>query len=372
VRYIDAELPQSLWSLLPSVLNLNEWRVLFAQRAAARGATERARSLFLSVLERRPNHAQSHLCYADFLAGIGELDAAEAEYETACGLSPNDPTVLNNCAVFFDNRRDDADAAIHFFSRAADVAPQWSLPCRNLAAMYARRGRMDEAERAFLQALTRRPNSQPALRAYAAFLADVRDDLAQADHYYERAMDAFGCDHPTLIEYALFCWQRLGDVDRAQEYIERALELGPRDPLTHGTYGAFLHDARKDYRRALSAYREALELDSQNAWVKCNLGGMLCETGQVELGLEMVREGLAAAVSSPMRLEAWFCVLVHGSPDDSPAARGHIEELLDQGVRSPHWDLSVHLTVAASAGRTDIASLTALAARIRSTSDLAA
>jgi Tfp pilus assembly protein PilF len=317
--------------------------VLRAQRAAhVRDGTSEHR--LRALVERSPGLVSGWVALANFLDSRDRLAEAAECYRTAIGLDPAFAELWLGLAHAVKDT--DPVAAHDCFIAAITLAPRFAAGHRDLSWFLQARGEVEAAYQRMECAVRLHPNDQANLFEAAKFYAHT-GDFEAANHLYLRAIAAFRCDHEVRMAYARFCWLR-GDHERADEYFLEALRFGDRDPELNGTYGAFQHQVRKDLPRASYFYQRALSFAPTAALVKCNLGGLMCEAGDTESGLQLIGEALAdGSVSRALRLEGEFFRFVHERPQDRPAARAEVLRLLDEGVRSPEWNFSVHVQIAA-------------------------
>jgi tetratricopeptide (TPR) repeat protein len=148
-----------------------------------------------------------------------------------------------------------------------------------LGEMYFDQSRPDQAEPLFLRALSRDPNSAPALSGVGRAALE-KHEFTRAIDYLERALAA---DPRALsLHYSLAAAYRgMGQLDRANEHLEQRGNgrPAPHDPLMD-TYQAVLH----------------------SLWAYETQGLRAVETGQVKEAAELFRKGLELAPEDPWLL----------------------------------------------------------------------
>lgn len=112
------------------------------------------------------------------LHNSGALQAAEAVYRDALRLAPHHPDALHLLALCRLQHDDPAEAERHC-RRAIEANPQVAMFHNTLGEAIRRQGRLEEAERAYRQALQLSPGHLDA-RANLGLIAEARGDIAQA------------------------------------------------------------------------------------------------------------------------------------------------------------------------------------------------
>jgi adenylate cyclase len=155
----------------------------------------------MPLLERAltlaPELAEAHAVKARFLAGQGNLEAAETEFELALRLDPNSYEVNVNGAVVRFRQRRLAEAAQLYEAASALMESSFSAPAM-LITCYAALGDAAGLERAARQTLQ---------RAEAAIALDPGNGQAMG--------------------YGASALAVLGDAPRARDWVARALLIDP-------------------------------------------------------------------------------------------------------------------------------------------------
>jgi Tfp pilus assembly protein PilF len=237
-----------------------------------------------------------------------DYDAAEAVYKRALDADPKNAKNLGNYADFLQNDRTDYDAADAMYKRALDADPKNATNLGN----------------------------------YAHFLQNDRKDYDAAEAMYKRALDADPKNANNLGNYAVFLQNDRKDYDAAEAMYKRALDADPKNANNLGNYAVFLQNDRKDYDAAEAMYKRALEADPKHANSHANRAGMLLANGSPD-GLIVLNRALKLLheVERPRtELECLFYLFANGPLPDRTNALRNARRLLEQGVRSPRWDLS--------------------------------
>ena len=162
------------------------------------------------------------------LKALGQPDRALAVYERAAGLYPADPVAHHNLAA---SHGDFGHAALAERSAARALstgggAPQtWLVYGRALVHL----GRLDDAERAFRQAISRQPAYADAHRDLAQLVWMRSADAAAATALLDAAIRANPHAHP-LWALRANVLQHAGDLAGALDTLLAALRLHPDQP----------------------------------------------------------------------------------------------------------------------------------------------
>jgi tetratricopeptide (TPR) repeat protein len=108
-----------------------------------------------------PSYFQAEINLGNALAPLGQVKQAQAAFERARQLAPNDPIPVYSLGVLAENRHDVA-AATALYERSVALAPKFDSGWFNLAAMYATAGRFDDALAALDKVLALNPHAEDA------------------------------------------------------------------------------------------------------------------------------------------------------------------------------------------------------------------
>ena len=175
------------------------------------------------AVKQDPNYAPAHSARAMLYDRLGNSEVADNEFRTALRLSPHDPDMINNYAVYLcQNGR--TDEGVKKFQEAA-ANPLYRTPeaAFTNAGVCLRAAKRDEEARAlFVKALQSRPNYGEA--AYQlANLQFQHKELAQA----RGLIDAFLANFPQTADLLLLgvrVARAQGDQPAAQKFA-RKLQL---------------------------------------------------------------------------------------------------------------------------------------------------
>ena len=206
------------------------------------GALDRAKDAYERALVLDPNIAGAHTTLGHIAMMNGNATLAEQYFRTALRVA-EDPQAYSGLGILALDR-DDADTAMKYLTRAADLAPNDAPIAFSLGRGFSKRGMLAFAEQSFLRALQLRPGmphasnalgqllltagradeAEPHMRALLGVrnfelpgelgLADVhraQGRLEEAVEHYRRAL-ALKPDHEGGFEAMLWCLRQLGRI----------------------------------------------------------------------------------------------------------------------------------------------------------------
>jgi len=281
------------------------------------------------VVELLPNDARGRYLLGASLLAQGQTTAAKRQLEAALSLSPEyvEPLVQLASLDFREGRRDDG---IERVKKQIAVVPQSGAHQYVLGQMYAALGDLKQAEAAYLKAV----ELEPTLIAAYGELAVLFARAGRADEALARMEDAVAAN-PTNVQVLMLLGtlhEMKGDVPKAQQTYERLLELdanfaaaannlayiylqqegrleealglaeaarqaAPDSPEIADTLGWVLYH-RATYERSLSLLAESAQRLPENPTVQFHLG-------MVNLKLER-KEAAFQALNRALELDSGF------------------------------------------------------------------
>ena len=250
-------------------------RIAEAERALARGDADRAVGILASDGMRSDVPIPALRLYAQALRSLGRHEDACEPLERLVALQPNSAVAEHNVAAAQGDAGDaeaSHDAARRALAKGGDAPETWLVLARALMSL----SRLAEAERAFRESLSRRPDSGDALRdlaqllwmrdgdaaaalavfdpvlvssqvsdALVALRATVARDIVGDQAAYEQLRPALERDHGSAIALAAYAAAMEFDTGRALDHARSAVEAAPNDPPARITLaGALLAGGR--------------------------------------------------------------------------------------------------------------------------------
>lgn len=192
-------------------------------------AEERRRMLSLAIgqfhqaLEGNPDNKIT-------LRNLGECHVSLNDYEEglkcyirALSASPNDTTTLFKYAIALD-KAGRLDEAEKYFLQSLEACPTHSNCCYHYADFLCyHRKNFDDARRFYERSLEIDPFNRSAANNYAVFLATTSRSYDEAEKYFIRAVSN-GSNHVHMENYAAFLMYIRNDPEKAKKYSEKANE----------------------------------------------------------------------------------------------------------------------------------------------------
>lgn len=321
--------------------DLSGWLAVYTEASRVeKSDPQRADQIYRDGLEKYPDAYQLLMSYANFLQVIEkDFDRAEEYYKKALELNPEDAITLGAYAYFLHYHRQDYENAEKYYELSLRFDPDNAINLGN----------------------------------YALFLDTVRKRFDEAEKYYLKSIEIDPLNSIPMRNYALFLSENRGQVDRAEEFFQKAVGMDPNDQWAVSGYATFLKNVRKEYDRAEELYRRAVELNPDDANELGNFAGFLLGTGKETEGravLERAIEQLPAPAYPGLAAEVWFYALAHGKKDKRLEALAKLKEILQNGERSPNWDLSLNIERARRDRHPDIEWIEKLAGVINEKADI--
>ncbi len=178
--------------------------------------------------------------------------------------------------------------------------------------------------------------------SYANFLQYIKKDSDEAEKYYKKALELEPEDADINCNYANFLQDVRKDNDGAEKYYKKALELKPEDADINGNYAVFLLGIKKDSDEAAKYYKKALELEPEDATNNGNYALLLLQRKKLKIAKKFIDKAFhynQIDEQEELNLELWFyryaCFY-----KDYPESKEQITRLLNDGIRSPGWNLT--------------------------------
>jgi tetratricopeptide (TPR) repeat protein len=263
------------------------------------GDRQGAMALTLQLLTQSPKFAPAIKLKGMLLEEAGQSAEAEAAYEEALKIAPNDPDLLFKTGIS-KLHAGDRDQAIKLLEHCTRLSPGDGEAQFYLAQAYHLNGQDKLALAAIRQSLKAEPDNPPVWQKYGELLCSTGDCegglkwLLQAQH-----------SNPSLpmIDYDI-AWTdfKLMDVASAAPYAARAVATQPNDvpslELLATTNVKLAH-----WQEAETAFQRILSLHSENLEASLGLGHCELELKDYPAAVETLNAVLRA---DPTRLLAHF------------------------------------------------------------------
>lgn len=303
-------------------------RLAFAQLLLLGGDDEFSQAIEQAdaILEREPGKWEGRVIRARALENLKRLDEAQADYEKAVELAPDNPDVLRTLAGFLARKGDNAAAEplLRQLVKTDPSAQSWF----QLAAFLSQdRARDEEAEAAFREglALAKDEEKAAAYQRLASFQYQ-RERYDEAEKTLQEGIAATDRNLDMIYALARFYHSR-GARDRADQMIQEATEARPDEVQPLLILSAY-RGRNGDLAGALEAAEKAIALEPKNTTARLRKAELLIDRGVQDGATDQLAQGRAivAAVlaEDANSAEANFVTakldLAEGKPADAVAS----------------------------------------------------
>ena len=247
-----------------------------------------AEKLSLEIIQDFPKHQFAWKVLGAVLGTTGRKSEAEAAYQTAVALSPQDAGAHNNLGNTLKalGRLDEAEAS---YNQAIALKPDFAEAHNNLGNTLKALGRLDEAEASFNQAIALKPDFAVAYNNLGNTLKAL-GRLGEALASYNQAI-ALKPDFAEAHNNLGSTLKVLGRLDEAEASYNQAIALKPDFAEAHNNLGNTLKVlGRLD--EALASYNQAIALKPDFVKAHSNLGITLNALGSRESALKHFERSL--------------------------------------------------------------------------------
>lgn len=258
--------------------SLGEFLMLRGEIQEGLRCIHRARSL--NVTE-----PSSYFLLAEIFSEQGHLDMAQSQLHKLILLAPQATTLSEAYALLGEFKRDlgDPDAAVSYFSLAAETNPKAANPWAALGDMAREDERWDDAQRCYGEALERDPEAADVqVQLGYALLESGR--ASEAERSFCKALESDPSEYSSYLGLSE-CYRKTNRPEDQLLMVKEAMTLAPDDPDVWNGYGVALEVSKK-FQEATNAYEKALTLDPRHRKAANNLGFLLekrMEAGEAAL-----------------------------------------------------------------------------------------
>jgi tetratricopeptide (TPR) repeat protein len=216
----------------------------------------------------------------------GMLDEAAREFRRVADLRPGDSGALFYAGLVLMRQGQWMEAA-EAFDEAASLPNARPAVFHNLAYVYERLGRYEDAEAALEQALARGAGTDPRVRTSYGVLALRRGDLAAAEAAFDAARPMWGRRAPSAAwyHYAALTAALAGDTERAVALLTEGIGHHPRAGALYNNLAA-VHERRGRHAEAGTAIDRGMQEDPGLPQLHKNAGDQAYRAGQYDDALD--------------------------------------------------------------------------------------
>ncbi len=206
-----------------------------------------------------PKNVEALILVGNASAGLNNLERAIEELQAAQKLDATDPRIYNNLG-WFEALRGRSDQAEAVFRNAVAMAPKSAAAHLALANYLSATGRRDEAEKSLRTAVAVEPTNVPALRAIGWFLT-VTNRAKEAEPFLVEAARHDPKPDSRILLADFYVWSGR-DAD-AVRVLEQVKSTGPSSVLADTRLASIFY--RTDRPRAESLVKAVLASHPENA-----------------------------------------------------------------------------------------------------------
>ena len=197
--------------------------IFFSVRTIIRNRDWRdARTLFTATLEESPNSIIARMAMAAVHVKYDEWEDAKKQLNIALGIYEDNSRVQNLWGIIADHEGDQKSAEERYV-RSLELNPDAVNAQINLAELYAKQGRLEEAGIMFKKVIEFYPVTEYVVRyAYTQIALNNPEEAISAVDYYL----GDDLDHPDISALAGTAYFVKGDYKMALFFLERAVKLG--------------------------------------------------------------------------------------------------------------------------------------------------
>ncbi|MBK8658061.1 MAG: tetratricopeptide repeat protein [Bacteroidetes bacterium] len=270
---------------------------------------------------------------------------------------PDNPQIHKNLSVALNDAGRYAEEekyilkALKANPHDADLHSNYGLHLHRVSKDY------DKAEFHFREALRLCPEHINNNGHYAWFLHQIRNRYQEAQVQYEIALKTNSNSPSVLLNYSLLLAYHLFDLNKALLLLNRVKELLPNDPWVLGALAFFYTTYEINFDLAEQWYIKAINGDPNNYIKHTNYAQLLFiigKTDQAMAELELAKK--SKDISEESLLVHQFYLYCHRTKHWRNA-KLNIQKMLDQGIASPHLNLTANLKTAIRDGHPEIETL---------------
>jgi tetratricopeptide (TPR) repeat protein len=226
----------------------------------------------------------------------GKPGEARARVKQQSEAYPNNPYVHNLMGTLFMLGNDTAQAETEF-KKAIELKNDLTESYMNLASLYYRTKRLDQAVKEYESLLAQNPKVVSA-HVLVGMIQEQRHDLEKAKAHYQEALKLNAKFAPAANNLAWILSESGGNIDEALTYAQTAREQRPDDPHIGDTLG-WIYYKKNAFLKAASMLKDAAEKLPDNPIVKYHYGMALLKNGDKAAAKQALESSLKLSANYP-------------------------------------------------------------------------
>ena len=197
----------------------------------AQNEWDQAIQLAQTQIQQQPNRADYRLALAKIYFRAGKYNESSAQYQSLIDKNPKVADLYVRLGEAKSNGKD-LNGAIEAFKKAREIEPTNYLPVLELALLYNRAGRDEDARKTYEEVIKLQPDNVEALNNLAYIKADSGIDLDQALAYAQRAQQKRPND-PNVVDTLALIYIRKNLTDDSVRMLRELVSKNPDNPIFH-------------------------------------------------------------------------------------------------------------------------------------------
>ncbi|MDA0738723.1 MAG: tetratricopeptide repeat protein [Nitrospirae bacterium] len=224
---------------------------------------------FEKAVEGNPNFVQAVSQIAAVYLTLGKAEQARERVMQQIKVVPENPLFHNLLGGLWMQAKN-MEEAEQSFRDAINIDDAVQISYMNLAELYRRTDRVDEAVKEYEMALVKNPKLVSA-HMMLGMIAEKRDDLSGAKQHYQESLKINESFAPAANNLAWILAEEGTNLDEALSYAQIAREQAPSDPNIADTLG-WIYYKKNAYLKAVSFLNEAADKLQDNPIIHYHLG----------------------------------------------------------------------------------------------------
>ena len=249
-------------------------------QAARQGKYQQALQNLQRAVALQPAYAKAHAALGTLYLQLKDYPASEAALTLALDIDPSLLQAEANLAVLY-TRTERLDDAIRVYQNLGRRSPESLQVQLGLASAYQQAERFPEAIEAYLESLKRAPNHAAAMTNLASCYEAVEDE-EQAIRYYNAAL-AVVPNLPMANGNLGAIYQERGELDKALPLLEMAIRGNPQFTAARYRLGLVL-TKKREFQRAAAEYQRVIAQQRDHIGAYYNLAQALFRLKKREEG----------------------------------------------------------------------------------------
>jgi len=256
---------------------------------AGLGQLDAAVKDYESAIAIKPDYAKAHFNLAGALQDLGQLEAAVNSYEKSINIEPAYAEAHNNLGSVLKELKQD-EAAVQSYKDALVIKPDYVEAQYSLGIMLQDLGQLEAAIKCYEAVLAIKPNFVDAFNNLGTSFLDLGQYEEAANSY--KSLLKIKPDSVEAINNLGIAFFKLHQFDDAIECYEKAISLKPDFADTYNNIGIVFLDLGQ-YYEAANSYKSLLKIKPDSVEVINNLGIAFFKLHQFDDAIECYEKAIS-------------------------------------------------------------------------------